>query len=151
MKEITEKEAYNKMASYCSSSEHCKSEIRDKLHRWPMDDTIIEGILKRLEEENYINEERYCKNFIHNKLYFDKWGKLKIAQALYYKKIPDKMIRHYLNEINEEDYLGILNKLLENKKKNINAKNDYELKGKLIRFACGKGFSFEDIEKSIPE
>lgn len=151
MKEITEKEALNKMASFCSSSEHCKHEVKEKLRKWELDEEVVERIILTLEKENYLNEERYCESFVHDKLYIDKWGKLKIAQALYYKKISDRIIQRYLNEIKDKDYLDILNKLLVNKKRTIKAKNEYELKGKLIRFAYGKGFSMEDITKCIPE
>ncbi|NDV57177.1 regulatory protein RecX [Bacteroides sp. 519] len=149
MKEITEKEALGKMASYCSLSEHCRSEVEEKLRKWELDDESIQRIIQTLVEENYLNEERYCESFIHDKLFFNKWGKLKLAQALYFKRIPDKIIRKYLDKIDEEEYLEILSKLIEAKQKTIKAKNDYEFKAKLMRFAYSKGFDSEDIAKCL--
>ncbi|KAA6304424.1 hypothetical protein EZS27_043928, partial [termite gut metagenome] len=46
-------------------------------------------------------------------------------------------------------YLSVLRDLLEKKKKTIRAKDKYEQKRKLIRYALGKGFEMEDIGNSI--
>lgn len=34
MTNITETEALNKVAAYCSTAEHCRAEISEKLQRW---------------------------------------------------------------------------------------------------------------------
>ena len=34
MIEITETEALNRVAAYCSTAEHCRAEIAEKLQRW---------------------------------------------------------------------------------------------------------------------
>lgn len=153
MKEITVQEAFNKMAAYCSSTEHCKSEVADKLSKWELNTEVTERILAKLEEENYLNEERYCQSFIHDKFRFNKWGKVKIAQALRQKKIPNQFIYTYLDKIDKEAYSALLKKLLEEKRKTVRAKNEYDLKGKLIRYALTRGFSMEDISQciSLPE
>lgn len=149
MKNLTKEEAWNKITAYCAASERCKQETIEKLKHWEVDTTVINQIIPKLEEENYLNEERYCKSFVHDKFYFNKWGKKKIAQALYAKRISSAVAWKHLDTINQEDYLDVLQHLLESKKKSIKAKNEYELKGKLIRFALGRGFEMEDISKCI--
>lgn len=146
MKELTEKEAWNKISSFCASSEHCKCEVLQKLKNWNLDSNTADRIINKLESENYLDEARYCRSFVHDKYRFDKWGRKKIEQALYQKKIPSRYIDQSIqSEINREEYLEILRTLLENKKKTTKASSDYERNGKLIRFALGRGFDMEDI------
>ena len=106
-------------------------------------------MLERLETEKYIDDERYCRAFVNDKFRFAKWGKMKIAQGLYMKKIPSDVAWRHLNEIDEEEYLSILRDLLASKRKSIHAKDDYELNGKLMRFAVSRGFELKDIRRCI--
>ena len=149
MTNITETEALNKVAAYCSTAEHCRAEISEKLQRWGLPYDVIDRILKRLVDEKYIDEERFCRAFINDKYRFAKWGKVKIAQALQLKKISYNTCRQLLNEIDEEEYLSILDSLLTAKRKSIHAENEYELNGKLMRFALSRGFEMKDIRHCI--
>ena len=149
MTNITETEALNKVAAYCSAAEHCRAEISEKLQRWGLPYDAINRILKRLVDEKYIDEERFCRAFVNDKYRFAKWGKVKIAQALQLKKVPYNTCRQFLNEIDEEEYLSILDRLLTAKRKSIHAENEYELNGKLKRFALSRGFEMKDSRHCI--
>lgn len=150
MTEMTETEALNRVAAYCSTAEHCRAEIAEKLQRWGIAYGAIDRILERLEQEKYIDEERYCRAFINDKYRFAKWGKVKIGQALQLKKIPSYVFRSFLDElIDENEYLANLQKLLAAKRKSVRAENEYELNGKLIRFALSRGFEMRDIRRCI--
>lgn len=109
----------------------------------------IDRILKRLEDEKYIDEERFCRAFVNDKYRFAKWGKVKIAQALQMKKVSYNVCRRFLNEIDEEEYLSVLDGLLAAKRKSVHAENEYELNGKLMRFALSRGFEMKDIRHCI--
>ena len=149
MNTITEDEALNRVAAYCSAAEHCRAEVSEKLQKWGIAYEAIERILARLEAEKYIDDERYCRAFINDKYRFARWGKVKIAQALQLKKISYNTCRQFLNEIDEEEYLSILDSLLTAKRKSIHAENEYELNGKLMRFALSRGFEMKDIRHCI--
>ena len=82
MIEITETDALSRVAAYCSTAEHCRAEVTEKLQRWGIPYDAIDRIINRLEQEKYIDEERFCRAFIHDKYRFAKWGKMKIAQAI---------------------------------------------------------------------
>lgn len=146
---FTEEEALKRAAAKCSVTEHCRMDVRDRLLKWGMHGEAVERILNRLTEEKFIDEERYCRAFIHDKFRFSKWGKNKIAQALSYKKIPWDCWHKLLDEIDEEEYLATLRSLLESKRKSVRAKDDYELNGKLMRFAVSRGFEMCDIRRCI--
>ena len=149
MTNITETEALSKVAGYCSTAEHCRAEISEKLQRWGLPYDAIDRILKRLEDEKYIDEERFCRAFVNDKYRFAKWGKVKIAQALQMKKVSYNVCRRFLNEIDEEEYLSVLDGLLAAKRKSVHAENEYELNGKLMRFALSRGFEMKDIRHCI--
>ena len=108
MIEITETEALNRVAAYCSTAEHCRAEIAEKLQRWGIAYDAIDRIINRLEQEKYIDEKRFCRAFINDKYRFAKWGKMKIGQALQLKKISSSVYWPYLNEIDEEEYLSLI-------------------------------------------
>ena len=46
----------------------------------------IESILKHLVKEGYVDEGRYARALVHDKVRFAKWGRVKIAQALWQKR-----------------------------------------------------------------
>ena len=54
MKELSEKEALYKAAAYCSSSEHCLSEVADKLDGWGVSPAVKESILQYLLKRNIL-------------------------------------------------------------------------------------------------
>lgn len=147
--QLTDEEALNRVASYCSTAEHCRAEINEKLQRWGIAYETISRILDQLEKEKYIDEERFCRAFVKDKYRFSKWGKMKIAQELYMKKIPSDVAWRHLNDIDEEEYLSILKGLLVSKQKSVHANGDFELKGKLMRFAMSRGFEMKDIKRCI--
>ncbi|MCD7900880.1 MAG: RecX family transcriptional regulator [Bacteroides sp.] len=146
---MTDTEALNRITSYCATAEHCASEVVDKLKKWEIGEEEIERILAFLRKEKFIDEERYAASYITDKYLFAKWGKRKIYQMLLFKKIPNTIIQEKLNEIDKEEYLSILKKILDSKRKSIRAKNDYEFKAKLVRFALSRGFEMDDIENCI--
>ena len=149
MTNISEAEALSRVASYCSTAEYCRAEISEKLQRWGLPYDAVDRILNHLEDEKYIDEERFCRAFVNDKYRFAKWGKVKIAQALQLKKIPRNVYWRYLNGIDEEEYLSILKGLLTTKRKSIHAENEFDRNGKLIRFALSRGFEMKDIRHYI--
>ncbi|MCD8079925.1 MAG: RecX family transcriptional regulator [Bacteroides sp.] len=150
MKTITETEALQRVASYCSAAEHCRAEVFDKLQKWSIPYDGIERILTYLEREGYLDEERYCRAFVKDKYRFDKWGRRKIAQALHLKKISSACVNKCLQEMDQEEYQQGLRKLLEAKRRSIRAGDDYQRNAKLIRFALGRGFEMNEIRTCLP-
>ena len=74
MIEITETEALNRVAAYCSTAEHCRAEIAEKLQRWGIAYDAIDRIINRLEQEKYIDEERFCRAFHQRQIPFCQMG-----------------------------------------------------------------------------
>lgn len=134
------KSSLAKAMALCSKREYCTEDIRGKLRSWSVDSNETEKILNTLLKENFLNEVRFCEAFTRDKFRYNKWGKIKIAVHLKAKKIPYENIKAALELIDNELYISTLKELLFQKRKIITAKNQYELKGKLLRFGLSKGF-----------
>ena len=148
-KEITEQEAYLQLAALCAQAEHCQQEMRDKIRRWELDETAQNRIIARLVKERYIDDERYARAFVKDKIRYNKWGRRKVQQALWQKRIDSDIQQRVLDEIDEKEYLAVLRPLLKQKRKSIRAASDYELNQKLVRFALGRGFGFDIIRQCL--
>ena len=148
-KEMTEQEAYLQLAAICAQAEHCEQEMRDKMKRWELDETVQNRIIDRLTKERYIDNERYARAFVKDKIRYNKWGRRKVQQALWMKRIDNDIQQRVLDEIDEKEYLDVLRPLLKQKRKSIKAESDYELNQKLVRFALGRGFTFDIIRQCL--
>ena len=148
-KEMTEQEAYLRLTALCAQAEHCQQEMRDKMKRWELDETVQNRVIVRLIKERYIDDERYARAFVKDKILYNKWGRRKIQQALWMKRIDDEIQQRVLDEIDDEEYLNVLKPLLKQKRKNTKAESDYELNQKLVRFALGRGFTFDIIRQCL--
>ena len=148
-KEMTEQEAYLQLAALCAQAEHCRQEMLDKMKRWGLDEGVKDRIISRLVKERFVDDERYARAFVKDKVHYNKWGRRKIQQALWMKRIDEHIQQQVLDEIEEREYLDVLRPLMKQKRKSVKAQNDYELNQKLIRFALGRGFTFDVIRQCI--
>lgn len=148
-KERTEQDAYLQLAAICAQAEHCEQEMRDKMKRWGVEPDAQNRVIERLVNERYIDNERYARAFVKDKIRYNKWGRRKVMQALWMKHIAGDIQRRILDEIDDSDYLDVLVPLLKQKRKTIKAKSDYELNQKLVRFALGRGFDFNIIRQCL--
>ena len=148
-KDMTEQDAYLQLAALCAQAEHCQQEMRDKMRRWELDETVQNRIIDRLIKERYVDDERYARAFVKDKIRYNKWGRRKVQQGLWQKRIDADIQQRVLDEIDEKEYLDILRPLLKQKRKSIKAESDYELNQKLVRFALGRGFGFDIIRQCL--
>lgn len=140
----------DRMMALCSKSECCPGDIRAKIGKLsssceePVD---AEGILKTLQDEGYLSENRYADAFARDKSYLDGWGPAKISFALRGKGISAQAIEAALDGVDAERASERLGKLLESKSKSL--EGDPQKKLKLIKFALSRGYSYEQIKELI--
>ena len=148
-KEKTEEEAFLQLAALCANAEHCQYDMLEKMKRWELSDEAQARVMARLIEERYVDDRRYARAFVKDKIRYNKWGHRKVQQGLWMKRIDKEIQDEVLNEIDEKEYLNVLKPLLKQKRKSIKANSDYELNQKLVRFAYGRGFTFEIIRQCL--
>jgi len=120
-------------------------QIKDKLKQCFYPEEIIEETISFLCKYNYLNDERYCVNYINSKKSVKSIRQ--ITAELYNKGISPEFVKNILQ--NEEydislDSSECIYKLL--KKKSFDSKNeDYSYKSKILAYVVSKGFDFDDV------
>ena len=148
-KTYSEQEVLQKLTSLCAAAEHCSQEMVEKMTRWEVPEEVQAHVMQYLTEHQYIDDERFCRAFVSDKIKYNKWGQKKIEQALFMKHIPKEIQQRVLSEVDPDDYVSILRPLLTAKRKSIRANSSYEQSGKLIRFAMQRGFTMDIIRQCM--
>ena len=151
MKQISEKEAQQKLSFLCAQGEHCTQELIDKLNKWGIPEEAQARIMEYLTKNKFVDDARFCVAFVKDKIKYNGWGRKKVEQALYIKRIPRSMSDPVFEEIPDEMYLEKLRPLIKQKYPTIKARNEYERAMKLIKFAMGRGFDMRIIRMCIDE
>jgi regulatory protein len=146
---MSEKDALLRLSALCAQGEHCQWEMIEKLRKWEIDDEAQARIMERLVKDRYVDDERFARAFVLDKIRYNKWGRRKVEQALYQKHIADDIRRRTLDDVSDEEYLKVLQPLLKQKRRSTKAASDYEMNQKLIRFALGRGFTFDIIRQCM--
>ncbi len=144
-KKISEKKAFSKMATLCAKREYCVFDIKTKLFRYELDVESIERIVEQLKKEKYIDELRFARSFIYDKMRFNKWGRVKIDFGLRQKRVPQAIISEAFIDFTDEQLNDSLEDVLSAKWKTIKEKTEQDKRTKLIRFALGRGFEMNHI------
>ena len=144
-KEWSPAELRSKMEAYCAHAEHCESEARMRLRQWHCDSKTENDIIDHLIDQNYISDERYAKAFVHDKLLYQGWGRVKIGYMLRAKKIAPDIIQTALQNIDETEYFRILTHLISQRVKSSQNLSREDL-ASLYRFLTQRGFTMEEIK-----
>jgi len=153
MNNISYEQALHRLAVYCSRAERCVYDVGRKMDEWEIPSEQKNKIIQKLQKEKFLDEGRYCRAFVHDKIRYNKWGFYKIRFELKRKQIPEKLIQEALKSLDPEENRERLRVLIEQKIKSVKGNNEWEIKQKLLRFATSRGFSQDDVEiifTSIP-
>jgi regulatory protein len=140
-----------KIRHFCSYQERCIREVEQKLKDLTVQRKKIPGIINQLQNEGYLNEERFAKAFAGGKFRLNKWGRHKIEFEMKIRGIPELMIQEGLAEIDETEYLQTLKELIAHKFNEIKSDKNVNIREKIINFAFGKGYEMKFILGFIKE
>ena len=149
MKEKTEQDAFLTLAALCAQAEHCQWEMQEKMCRWQLPADAQARIMERLTKERYVDDERFARAFVRDKVHYNRWGRRKVQQALWQKHIDEDIQQRVLDEVDDAAYLSVLRPLLQQRRKTVKASSEYELNQKLARFALSRGFTFDIIRQCL--
>ena len=142
-------ETRDRIKKWCDLQERAHSDVTKKLKTWGVFHDEADQIISELISENYLNEERFARAFARGKFRIKKWGWKKIEVELKRKYVSKYSIALAKEEIEESDYLATLEEVIEKKRRFVKGDSEWEINQKLIRFALGKGYSYEDIQGVI--
>ena len=128
----------------CSRREYCTSDVLAKaLKSLGGDREAADKVVAKLVEEKYVDDSRYAQAYAREKSSISGWGEVKIRYMLSAKGLSKDVITEALAEIDEKKADSRLEKLLENKYRSL--KDDPQWKLKLLRFALGRGYSYDQV------
>jgi regulatory protein len=136
----TVKEAKLALEHFCSYQERTHKEVAEKLYKMGMIPEVIDQITISLIQNDFLNEERFAKAYAGGKFRINKWGKIKIKQALLQKGVSSQNIEIGLAEIDENDYRKTIIDLAQKKSKTVKSKSPFERKQKIVKYLQQKGF-----------
>ena len=136
----TIKEATQRMQSYCVVQDRCPSEVVKKMEEWGVSDKIIKNILVNLILDNFVDEQRFSESFCRGKFKIKRWGKIKIKNELKIRQISQNCIDKGLLQIDDKEYMKILENLYINKRDSLKDTNQFIRKGKISKYLQQKGF-----------
>ena len=148
-KEMTEQQVLARLTAECAKAEHCTGEMLEKMRRWGVDDDVQARVMAYLIKGKYVDDERFCRLFVRDKIRFNGWGRRKVKQALYQKRIDKVVSGPILDAIDDSEYINVLRPLIRSKRKSIKAANEYERNQKLMKFALSRGFEWNIIRQCI--
>ena len=138
-KPVTPEAARLKMAGLCANAEHCEHEIREKLRKMMIPAADIQNIIDFLIEGKFIDNARFARSYVNDKIRFAGWGRNKIKQALYHKKIPRDVITQVCADIDLKEYASAIKRVAIAKAKNLDLRN-YDERTRLFKYLVSRGF-----------
>ena len=134
----------NNLRRQCSRREYCTADVLKKAEKaLDGDHQQAVKVLNVLVEEKYVDDRRYAAAFARDKSTISGWGAVKIRYMLSAKGISKDIISDALEEVDVRKADDRLRKLLENKNRSL--KEDPQRKMKLLRFALGRGYSYDEV------
>lgn len=146
---ITFQQLLLKAERYCAYQERCRFEVEQKLRQLGAAQDEIKKVVASLEEDDFLNDERFAKLFVSGKFRIKRWGKNKIRAELKLKKISGYIIQHALDEIDPEEYLKTIRHLSARKSKEIKNQEPRIKNQKIGMFLLSRGFESELIWKIL--
>lgn len=90
---MTGQQAYSRLTALCARSEHCQQEMLEKMRQWGVTDEEQAQVMARLVKEKYVDDSRYARAFVNDKVHYDRWGRRKVEQTLRQKHIDAEICR----------------------------------------------------------
>ena len=138
-RELSKREWLDKCEAYCAKSEHCAADVRRKLYEWGAPADFFDFIEQNLYANDFLNDARFCHAYVHDKVEYQSWGRLKIQAGLRALDLPESEIRKSLDSIDENTYSKNLRSLIASRRS--------DTPDKLLRFLSQRGFTYEEITK----
>ena len=126
------------------------AEVEERMEKIGVDTDMREALLDVLKQQNFVDDERYCRGFVRGKFRIQQWGKIKIRAELKLKRMPESSISAALkSEIDPEEYEITARKLALKKWKSLKDAAPAR-RQKVLRFLLQKGFEHEVCRKVMP-
>lgn len=144
-------EIYNKAVKYIVTKLRSEEEVRIYLKKCINDTEKIEDMISKLKQEGLINDERYLKAFIEDKVNLTNYGPNKIKKELESKNIDTLQIDEILSKYDRNVFEEKIQKIIAKKSKINHKDSAYILKQKLEKELFDLGYDRDMIHKNVSD
>lgn len=138
---LTPEQALERARDMCNRAEHCSGEIIKKFRDKGLSEAACRALVERLRSERLVDDDRFARMFVRDKIEYMAWGRRKIAMALAAKRVDRDVISRALDTIDEDVYLDRLRHVVERKRRALGDEaGTYDGRTKLFRYGVSRGF-----------
>lgn len=144
-REKTPEQALRSLMNLCVKAERSEFDVRRLLERWGIAAEERQRIVDTLVRERFVDDRRYAEAYVREKVRFSGWGRFKIRAALRAKRIDESIIEEALGQVDGASMREKLEHRLQMKMARTRARDEYDLRGKLLRYGAGLGFDTDMV------
>ena len=138
-----------KLQRYCVYQDRCHKDVTDKMKLMKIPYSLFDNVLVELIKDDFLNEERFAFSFVRGKFRIKQWGKIKLKNELFQRKITSALINNALAQINDEDYNKTFDQLALKKFNSLNQDTSIKSKKKFVSYLQYRGWENDLIFKKV--
>ena len=142
-------QALTALMRLCARSEKSSGDALRLMRTWEVAECERQGVLQKLIDQRFIDDRRYAEAYTREKSSLAGWGERKIALQLRQKGVARDIIVEVLASINGDEQSQRLVDKLSRKMRSTKAASEYELRGKLLRYALSLGYDYDMAIEAI--
>ena len=142
-------EALQSLMRLCARGERSTGDAMRLMRTWGVPEGERQAVVDRLVSQRFIDNSRYAELYVREKSRLAGWGARKIAMQLRTKGVEKEVIAEALATIDRDEQSDRLAEKLRRKMRTTKAQSDYEMRGKLLRYALGLGYDYDDASTAL--
>lgn len=140
-----------KIRRWCAMQERCVVDVKIHALAMGLSEKETDQVIEALQEEGFVDEERYAKLYAGSKFRNKNWGRARISGELRARQVPEDIIQIGLSEIDEEEYRKRIIEMVEHKISVTDRSNTLLFKHRLAKPAIAKGYESSLVHEIIDE
>lgn len=140
--------SFDKTLRFVMTRPRSFKEVKDYFKRKEIDSSLHQNILDRLIKLELLNDQKFAKWWVEQRLEFKHKSKKDITFELRQKGVDTNIIKNVLED-SEIDELKIVKELISKKEYKWKRYEESERKQKITQYLAGKGFSWDVISQVI--
>jgi len=140
---------YNKALRFLSYRPRSEKEVRERLRKAKTSEEIIEKIIIKLKEYNFLNDLEFAKSWVENRKKLNPKALRLIKLELKQKGVSSNIIEAL--KLKTEADLGLARLITDRKVQKMKNLPKEEIQKKLYGFLARRGFNYDIIKQSVDE
>ena len=136
-------QALQSLMHLCARGERSTGDAMRLMRTWGVPEGERSAVVEKLVAQRYIDNRRYAEAYTREKSSLAGWGPKKIALQLRLKGIESHIINETLRELDDDTRRTHLDERLRRKLRTTKATTNFELRGKLLRYALSLGYDYD--------